>query len=97
MGKTADGIRVNVEGKRNCFQKAVLGLCSGHDGGIEGHTELAGGPGVLEPQPHGHISRGQGPSYVTLDLKAAGWPELNGRDAIDTEFSLKIFNQALAS
>ncbi|XP_029798229.1 pterin-4-alpha-carbinolamine dehydratase 2 isoform X3 [Suricata suricatta] len=34
-------------------------------------------------------------NQVIRDLKAAGWSELNGRDAIYKEFSFKNFNQAL--
>ncbi|XP_029798228.1 pterin-4-alpha-carbinolamine dehydratase 2 isoform X2 [Suricata suricatta] len=33
-------------------------------------------------------------NQVIRDLKAAGWSELNGRDAIYKEFSFKNFNQA---
>ncbi|XP_055285115.1 pterin-4-alpha-carbinolamine dehydratase 2 isoform X2 [Moschus berezovskii] len=33
-------------------------------------------------------------SQMILDLKAAGWLELNERDAIYKEFSFKNFNQA---
>ncbi|KAI5178981.1 pterin-4-alpha-carbinolamine dehydratase 2 isoform X1 [Manis pentadactyla] len=52
------------------------------------------GPGVEAMSADAHWLTAEERSQAILDLKAAGWLELNERDAIYKEFSFKNFNQA---